>query len=259
MTTRKYKRKTENMYIIEELLSKSQITLNCDGDDININGIIITVEDVPNNEIKFYLKSKQNHDIGHASYSYGEEPGFSIIDPEKSSPTDEPRYKLNDLHIYDCFQGKGIGAIILYYSIDYIFNKHKNINQIELDDASEYGTNKSRKANSIYQKFGFYRTDSVKRFLRNKIPIPIPNLNSGEEHFIPKNNIHGLIGWNSKRDVLFTMVQNKLSIFIKPNKRKQNDISTKTKLKKKTKTKSKKKTKTKSKKKTKTKTKTKRT
>lgn len=203
---------SNHMKTIEDYLSRANFTVRCeDGSVVNITELSINVEP-GTDEIVFHIMGNQTLDLGFARYVYGEQPYFSINDPTNEDPDNEPYYNLNFIEINKCYNGKGLAAILLYYSMDYIFQNYKNILQIQLDDDSDFGTSNDPdlRVKAIYQQMGFYRKDSVKKFINTGSPIPNPNITVGQEHFIPAKNVHGLVGWETKKNTLFSKIETKL-------------------------------------------------
>lgn len=207
-------RRTKYTIKIEDSLSRANFTVRCDdGEVIQLKELYINVAHPSDDEVLFTIYGNETLPLGSASYTYNEMPYISVVNPKNEDPINEPYYNLNSIKMFDCFNGKGLGAILLYYSVEYMFQNFSNINQISLDDDSDFGTSKdpALRAKSIYQQYGFYRTDSVKKFTKNGTFIPNPNTTTGQEHFIPRENVHGLVGWETKRNTLFEKIESKLT------------------------------------------------
>jgi hypothetical protein len=204
---------TEYMRKIDDSLSRAEFTARCDdGTVVNVKELHINVTFPDDEEVLFTILGNKTMYLGSARYIYNDTPYFSIINPENEEPSNDPYYNLNSIKIDDCYNGKGLGAILLYYSMECIFRNYPEINQIQLDDDSDLGTSNDPilRAKAIYQQYGFYRTDTVRKFIKTGTPIPNPNVTIGQEHFIPRKNVHGLVGWESKRVQLFSKVEAKL-------------------------------------------------
>jgi hypothetical protein len=196
--------------MIDKYLSKTNLTASCSEGTTTFTKIHIDIVKEENGVVIFYLKGNNTIDIGYARFQRAQAPYLSMSDPNNDFNEDETYFGLSYLDI--CYKGTGLGSLLLFYGVEYIFHNNKDILQIQLDDDSDYGVSNDPvlRAKAIYQQHGFYRTDTVKKHFATGEPIPDPNVSIGPEHFIPRNNIHGLIGWNQKRDQLFSKIETKL-------------------------------------------------
>ncbi len=202
--------KTEYLKKIDKYLSKINLTASCSKGTTTFTKIHIDIVKEEKGVVIFYLKGNNTIDIGYARFQRAEAPYLSMLDPKNDFNEGETYFGLSYLDI--CYKGTGLGSLLLFYGTEYIFHNNKDIIQIQLDDDSDYGVSNdpALRAKAIYQQHGFYRSDTVKKHFATGEPIPDPNVSIGQEHFIPRNNIHGLIGWNQKRDGLFLKIETKL-------------------------------------------------
>jgi hypothetical protein len=208
--------KTKNMKIIEKYLESPSEKIKCGSD--TIIRVEIDIDEKTEGEIIFYMKGiidkKEPVDIGFARYVYIDEPYCRL-----NTKNNECAYNLNFIRINDCFNGQGLGSILLYYSTDYIFANHKNISQLQLDDDSNLGTSNdpSKRQRSIYRQFGYLHSNTVVKYLEENTPIPEIITNKGPEHLLPINKKHNLKGWKQLRKGKFNKVLSSLrKSFSKP-------------------------------------------
>lgn len=67
--------------------------------------------------------------------------------------TDENSCIINWLGIEQEYQGNGYGELLLFHTIEMIYNRYPSLHKIHLDDDSAYASNPK----SIYHKFGFVK------------------------------------------------------------------------------------------------------
>ena len=188
--------KPKSLNDLDEKLSSMGIKINIfDGNDKGTS--------LPNDEIYFDINytdpSALNHEIGYARYVRGIEPMISIKNPLQNGSPSEQYYNLNYIDITEKEKGKGYGMILMYYSIEYIFDRYK-IEQIQLDDDSDYGTcsDPYKREKSIYTQLGFHVSESVRREINTGKQTP-KNKVCGPERFLTskmfKYKNHKFKGW----------------------------------------------------------------
>ena len=78
-------------------------------------------------DINYTNPSAPNREIGYARYVRGIEPMISIKNPIQNGSPSEQYYNLNYININITEKGKGYGMILMYYSIEYIFDRYKQV------------------------------------------------------------------------------------------------------------------------------------
>ena len=190
-------------YVKPKSLNELDKKLLSMGIEINISDGNDKDTSLPNDEIYFDINytdpSALNHEIGYARYVRGIEPMISIKNPLQNGSPSEQYYNLNYIDITE--KGKGYGMILMYYSIEYIFDRYKHvIEQIQLDDDSDYGTcfDTNKRAKSIYTQLGFHVSESVRREINTGKQTP-KNKVCGPERFLTskmfKYKNHKFKGW----------------------------------------------------------------
>jgi hypothetical protein len=200
-------RKNRFLKNIDGLLDKFSFVTECDGKEVSINQLHINIEETKGRLLFTIYGNNGDINMGDAEYIFTDSPYITseqIKEKNFNRNSNENAYHLNSIKIDDCYGGKGLGAILLYYSIEFIFY-NTDAKQIELDDDSDYGTSKNPflRQQSIYLKSGFIRKDSVIKSIKNGTPIPIPDLSVGQEHFLFASNVGNFDGWTTKRTQLY--------------------------------------------------------
>lgn len=194
-------------YVKPKSLNELDKKLLSMGIEINISDGNDKDTSLPDDEIYFYINytkpSALNREIGYARYVRGIEPMISIKNPLQNGSPSEPYYNLNYIDITKKEKGQGYGMILMYYSIEYIFDRYKHvIEQIQLDDDSDYGTcfDTNKRAKSIYTQLGFHVSESVRREINTGKQTP-KNKVCGPERFLTskmfKYKNHKFKGWTT--------------------------------------------------------------
>ena len=124
------------------------------------------------------------------------------------------------IKIYEQYQGKYYGFLLLFYSIEYCFDRYPITDNIILQDNS----NRAGKSNSIYRAFGFTSSNTINRIMnaKNKRPLTRSFKNKYEheesnklilfKNVNPnlKNTPFNIHSWNEIKHDVFEILSHKL-------------------------------------------------